>query len=250
MRLLLAIILSSCLTLVQSGYAKAIVGPADPDFGAWAPITLQVPIYRRLSGYFEAQPRWQRLPQWHFAEMITRSGLSYDLNSKWSVAGGYYFSPHFYPKLNMENRIWEQLSFSHQVGHWKFQNRTRLEEIWQKSYEGASFRLRDQLKVSYQLGKSPWYMVAAEEPFFNIDSNDSGPERGFNQNRLFLGIGRQLGETTRIECGYLNQYKNGQDGKHDLINHVLIAQVAIDLRKLKLPQSWKLASKTPNAVSQ
>jgi hypothetical protein len=110
--------------------------------------------------------------------------------------------------------------------------------------------MRHQIKITRQLGGTRWYLVSSEEPFFNLNSPEHGPVRGFSQNRLFIGIGRQLGEAVRMECGYMNQFKNGRHGKPDEFNHVLVAQLSIDLRKLKLPRNWKLATKVPKAASQ
>lgn len=51
--------------------------------------------------------------------------------------------------------------------------------------------------------------------------------------------------SSRVECVYMNQFKNGRNGKPYEFNHVLVAQLSIDLRKLKAPRSWKLATKEP-----
>lgn len=225
-------------------HAAAAATKSPADMGSWLPITLQVPLYKRLSLYSEIQPRLQRLPENHFTELQNRFGLSVDVTDNFSLTGGYFLAAHYNPVLNYENRIWEQATYTFKAGNFKVQNRTRLEQIWRETYEGASWRFRHQIKITRPIGHSKWYVVGSEEPIFALNTIDKGPEQGLGQNRLFIGMGRNINRYMRVECGYMNHFRNGQRGKPDQFNNLLIAQLAIDLRKWR-PAQMKVAAKPP-----
>lgn len=240
----LAIVAMSCLlaplpTLASTTHQDDLL---EQDIGSWNQVTLQLPIYRKLSGYLETQPRWQKLAEHKFTELILRNGLFYDINKHCSIGGGHYFTAMYNPHFATEQRVWQQANLSHSFGKLKLQDRIRCEEKYRESWVGASVIFRNQIRLTYPIRKSHWYVAVSEEPIFNLNTPDHGPLKGFNQNRLFLGLGRQVNQYTRLECGYLNQYKNGRHGKPDRINHVLVAQVSIDLRKIKVPHNWRLAN--------
>lgn len=205
----------------------------ENDIGSWLTVSAKVPLWRKWQAYLEVQPRFQRLHESNFSENIIRTGLGYELNKKWSVFGGYYLSSHFDPEYTPEHRLWQQLSYSHKFGRLSLQSRFRCEQSWRENYDGASVRLRNQIKFSYPLGHSEWYLACSDEPFFNLNSKEHGPLAGFAQNRLFLGVGRKINKCTRVEVGYLNQYKNSRSKYPDTVNHVLIAQLLFDFTELK-----------------
>jgi hypothetical protein len=245
---LILMLLASTLH-VATPTAGAATAPtkAPADMGSWMPMSLQIPVYKRLSLYSEIQPRLQRLPERHFTELQNRVGLSVDVTDNFSLTGGYFLAAHYNPTLNYENRIWEQATYSFRAGNFRIQNRSRLEQIWRETYEGASWRFRHQIKVMRPIGRTKWYVVGSEEPFFTLNTIDKGPEQGLVQNRLFVGMGRNINPYMRVECGYMNQFRNGQRGKPDQFNNLLIAQLAIDLRKWRPSQS-KVASKPAAAA--
>jgi len=171
-----------------------------------------------------------------------RLGAGYEFNKKFSIFGGAYWSSHFNPELDWENRLWEQATYTSQIGKLTLQNRLRLEQLQRAQYEGRSWRIRHQIRITYPISSSRnWYLIATEEPFFNLNAPENGPHPGFNQNRLFFGVGRRVNTCTRMEIGYLHQYKNNTD-KPDLVNRVLLIQLSFDLTGLKKTKSMKLAA--------
>ncbi len=76
------------------------------------------------------------------------------------------------------------------------------------------------LRVTAPSGISPrLLLVAYDEYFLNLNDTDYGAERGFDQNRAFVGVNWALNNQMKLEVGYLNQYVNGQ--RTDAMNHVL-----------------------------
>ncbi len=205
----------------------------DRDNGYWAPISLRAPIYKKWQATVEYQPRWQSAADKHLTESIVRLGAGYEFNRKFSIFGGAYICSHFKEDLDWENRLWEQATYTSKVGPFTLQNRLRLEQIEKEEFVSSSWRIRHQLRITVPIPKHKnWYLVASEEPFFNLNSAENGPRQGFNQNRLYFGVGRQINRCTRIEVGYLHQYKNNR-GQPDLSNNLLLTTLAIDLTAFK-----------------
>ncbi len=235
------LLLCSIFVVPQAVNAEIV----DRDNGYWAPIMLRAPIYKKWQASLEYQPRWQQAADKHLTESVVRLGAGYEFNKKLSVFGGAYISSHFNEELDWENRLWEQATYTSMIGRFSLQNRLRLEQIQKEEFERSSWRLRHQLRITTPFPKfKNWYLVASEEPFFNLNSAENGPRQGFNQNRLYFGIGRQINRCTRIEVGYLHQYKNNR-GKPDLSNNLILTSLTIDLNALKRqpkPCNTKLAT--------
>ena len=224
----------------------------DRDSGYWAPITLRAPIYKKWQAAVEYQPRWQKAAEKHLTESIVRFGAGYEFNKKFSIFGGAYISSHFKEDLDWENRLWEQATYTSKLGRFTIQNRLRLEQIEKEEFVGSSWRIRHQLRVTTPVPKyRNWYLVASEEPFFYLNSAENGPRQGFNQNRIYFGVGRQINACTRLEVGYMHQYKNNR-GDPDLSNNLLLTSLTVDLTALKRSpkkSNTKLASVPQSAVA-
>ena len=49
-------------------------------------------------------------------------------------------------------------------------------------------------------------LVLGIEPFFALRDTDWGGDSGLGQNRIFIGLGRRVGDRVSVEAGYMNQY--------------------------------------------
>jgi hypothetical protein len=84
---------------------------------------------------------------------------------------------------------------------------SRLEERTVNIGPGVSYRARQQAILIDPLDPD-WSLVATEEYFVNLNTVSWGPVAGFDQNRLFVGVGYQMDSRWRTEFGYLNNYIN------------------------------------------
>lgn len=109
----------------------------------------------------------------------------------------------------------------------------RLEQRTGSSIDGVVSRLRYLIHVSHPLGDSKEYYWAAQEAVrFNAASKETGPVDGFEQSRLYFGVGKKMSRKFRIEVGYLWNYQRIRDA-NDLSNHVLRLQFLIDTNGLR-----------------
>jgi hypothetical protein len=231
------------LLSVTTCFAATLNAPSVVhDYGSWLPITAKIPLYRHWFIWTELMPMFQRSHHPALSEMQIRPSLGYQFNPRWSLLGGLFWSPHFDKKVDNERMLWQQLSYSRKFDRVTIQNRFRPEEVWRNSYQGCEVRLRNQLRVTYDLGRSSYYLAASDEPFYNLNDRPHGPVTGFAENRLFVGVGKRLNRFTRVEIGYMNQYKNNRTGGPDKSNHVLLASLNFDFTAAKPVRQYKLAS--------
>lgn len=202
--------------------------PLVHDYGAWLPVSVKLPVYKHVQFFCEVQPKFRRSQHPQLEDCEVRPGFGYRFNDKWSAFAGYFFSPHFDKNHTEDKRLWQQCTYSRKLESITFSSRVRLEETWRKTWEGPSVRVADQLRITRKIGASSYYTIVSDEPFINLNSPANGPMRGFAENRLFVGIGKNLNSCTRVEFGYLNQYKNSRTARADLVNHVLLAQLSLD----------------------
>ena len=61
------------------------------------------------------------------------------------------------------------------------------------------------IKLSISLSFNPKLsVVASDEYFVKLNNTHWGGGSGFDQNRLFLGVGYKSNEHVKLEVGYLN----------------------------------------------
>ena len=68
--------------------------------------------------------------------------------------------------------------------------------------------------------------VLSAEPFFNLRDTDWGAERGFLQNRSFVGMNFRVASKLRIETGYMNIFVRRR-AAIDLSNHLFVINFRI-----------------------
>lgn len=210
--------------------APAARADLEQDMQIWTPITLDIPIKRKLRGYFEVGPRIgdgaSRINQ-----LLIRPGLEYRFNDHFSLFTGYLWqSTYQYDpyKVLHEHRTWQQILLEKNIKRLSLINRSRLEQRYFENLSGTGNRLRHLVKGNFRLSKL-FYLTTSNELFLNLNSVNDGPQRGVDQNRLFTGIGLKFGKNDRIEFGYQYQYVNRSDEFDDLANHALIFQTYFGL---------------------
>ena len=168
-------------------------------------------------------------------QLLLRAGINYTVNPSLSLTAGYAFVEsypfgdipiaHEFP----ENRIWEQALITHKQFGLDWTHRFRLEQRYIGEVDADSGdvnnwryenRFRYMLRTSIPLSKDKkWYLPVWDEVFFNFGDNVS--KNYFDQNRAFIGIGRQLTESTKLEIGFMEQTVQRRGGSVWENNHTI-----------------------------
>ena len=122
-----------------------------------------------------------------------------------------------------EHRIWQQLSWRFPLTGARLASRTRLEQRVVRRGGTLAHRVRERVRLDVPLSWGPGLAVILhDEIFLGLNEVNGRQKSGFDQNRLFAGVGFDLAGAGRLraEVGYLNQYLQPESGR-DQLNHIL-----------------------------
>ena len=206
----------------------------EDDFGIWTPVILQLHApdpHDRWYATLTPQPRLKDNAT-AMDQFLLVPGVGYEVNKHLSVEAGYGWVPNFRDRqLDTEHRLWQGIWLRKNFDRLKMFDRLRIEERFLPGVDNASVRVRNMLGGRYYLGEDRrWYLVSFDELFWNVSNHKPGPEGGFNQNRLFMGVGRDIGQRMKIEGGYNMVFVNAAAPANDRLSHLLMVQVFYTLR--------------------
>ncbi len=168
--------------------------------------------------------------EYQVSSVITHDAIGYRFDEHHALHVGYAFAyaiPPLAREPTNENRAWEQYTYAATTPAGAFQSRSRLEQRTVNVGSGTAVRFREMLRLSYPLNPS-WSLVGWDELFINANTVDWGPVAGFDQNRVFVGVGYKFDTAFRTEIGYMNQYIN-RDLVYDRIFNVLSLNLYVDV---------------------
>jgi len=190
------------------------------DTGLWAIATVKHGLNEKWVGSLSSQLRFHR-DIGPLERVVLRPSLDYRVSQRLTATAGY--DAHFIrsPSAKIEQRLWQQLLYRLPAGRVNLSGRLRLEQRFIEHINGAAVRLRIYAKATRPLGRSPWYAALRDEIAFGLNSLQGGPRDGFDQNRLFVGLGRTLSPGSSIEVGYQMHYAR-RTGEDVIIHQVFI----------------------------
>jgi len=197
------------------------------DGRAWWNVTFQERpgTERPWRWYFELQGR-HRDGVTGFDQLLVRPAVGYDLPPRSSLWAGYGYTPGFPPTGDVltENRMWQQYLWAGPGLGSALQWRSRLEQRWIEAAGSVAWRFRQFVRLTKPVSTRGGLAVVVWDEMF-VHLNDTGrTAQGFDQNRVFGGIGVSAGRHARVEVGYLNQAIHAASGPNRR-NHVLLAFV-------------------------
>lgn len=202
----------------------------------WLGLVGKVKLTEDLGSTFQVQPRFaldNRQYQRHgpVRQLLATGAIDYSLTDNLKLAQGYgglaFYGPKRFEHRWFQDFLWtEKFAFdlgpkSLGDGHVKLIHRSRLEERLIEKIDGMSFRYRDLLRFEQPLGDG-LALILSNELFFHLNSRATNLQRGFDQNRFFLGMNIAQSQNLAIEVGYQNFYIERRADSPDSTNHTLI----------------------------
>ncbi len=204
----------------------------DNDLQIWPEVVLNIPLSERNSISTLATPRFGENGTKLNQMIMPQVGLFHKWNEhlQTGVTAEYFKS--FHPVNQEEFRLGEDIIFYHKVfpDHkhltMSMRHRIKIEERFQRNVDTV-VRLRIQNQIKKSLGQSPWYLVARNEAFVNLNSARGGPQAGFEQNRAFAGLGRKLKSKAKAEGGYQLMYLNTPSPAENRLFHTIYLKLVL-----------------------
>lgn len=181
---------------------------------------LNAPAQGRLVGLLELQPRvrgdFERL-----STAIVRPWIGWRLAPATFLHAGYGWIRSDAARVTTEHRVWQQFQRSMSPARGlTLTGRARLEQRMLEAVPQTAWRARALLRAERALGGGPRYAVAYNESFVHLNSPDRGPRAGFDQNRVFVGMGKD-GPRVKMEWGYQHVWVK-RHGVPDTHIHTLV----------------------------
>lgn len=154
--------------------------------------------------------------------LLMRGAVGYQLTKNIGLYQGYANIPTYDPK-KVEHRSFQELFIKQPLKKGVFAHRLRFEQRDLDGVDDTAYRFRYFVRLVYPLNN--WHpklsLAVNEEVFVNLNDADGGPQSGFNQNRLFMGVNYRLNPNLAYELGYQNQYINRTGGGENISNNIL-----------------------------
>lgn len=162
-------------------------------------------------------------PTGNVGTLVLRPGVGYKVNDKLKVSGGYRFaSSRRSGPDQIEHRLWQQAAYDlFEAGKFEFGGRTRLEQRWRDGNGETGWRIRQQLSVEHPLDGTPLTLGLSDEGIFGLNDTGWGNFEGLQENRA-KAVVKWKAAGAGWELGYMNQYKNGINGRDDETNHHVV----------------------------
>jgi hypothetical protein len=216
-----------CLILAFLLTSSTLQAQTVHDSGTWLAMFARGDVCHaddcRLKWWFDGHARFFD-DAGGFGQSILRPGLGYALSDAATVWAGYGWirtSPLANPEFD-EHRTWQQITWSKDFDRARLGLRSRLEQRFLETGADTGWRFRQLVSLRCPLSCSRFSFVAWDEVFIHLNDTDWGATSGFDQNRLFLGLGFKCESSSpyRVEVGYLNQFVD-RNATDDLSNHIV-----------------------------
>lgn len=196
-------------------YSEQGICALERDFQSWLNATVTGSFSKKgqppshFKYWLEGQQRFgddsSRLTQ-----SMVRPGVGYSVTKNLSLWLGYAWVYTGHPLTTRpfaEDRIWQQLLWVKKNQYLTLTSRTRTEQRFLENNPKTAYRIRELIKLSIPWSiDSKFSVISSDELFWHKNNFVGTNSSGFDQNRLFLGLGYKVNPIVTTEIGYMNQY--------------------------------------------
>lgn len=202
---------------------------ANAEKQIWTALFAQArPGATGITGWFDLHAR-RRAPD---LVTLVRPGIGYTFNNELVAHVGYGWIETITDEgaNAREHRAWQQAIYTHTLdGPNKLQARLRLEQRFRPTDDDIGHRVRIFTRGQFAPADAVnMQLVGWNELFVGLNDTEGGLASGFDQNRLFVGLGSDtVLKGVRIELGYLNVAT--RKGENTQIDHAVAANLFVTL---------------------
>ena len=179
---------------------------------------------QQYEAFIDLQPRTSLNPadergEGQVQQFLARGAVGYRITESTTLFQGYAGITNYDP-VRTEHRLFQELLSRFSYDSFRYAHRFRFEQRLLDGIEEVGLRAR-----SFSRFIAPLYeklsIAVNEELFVNLNDAGQGPQAGFDQNRLFLGVNYKVSSNLSFDIGYQNQYVGRRGGRDDFSNHIL-----------------------------
>ena len=171
----------------------------DHDAGFWILGNFQGEITDQWSLNFETDVRI--LDRFRLTrELILQPAVFFNINEHWTTTLQYAYVAK--PLGTDEHRVIADGTYHTDIKNFVLGTRLRIAARFIRNV-GPIARLRHRIHMLWSIMQTPAYLTVSNELFFNLNDQGAGPVLGFEEDRLFGGVGYHFGDHLRGELGYM-----------------------------------------------
>jgi hypothetical protein len=179
--------------------------------------------------WLEGQSRFD--DDWkHWYQGMVRAAVGYSLSDRATIWAGYTWLPtqNVGKDYISQQDVWPAFRYVLPTDIGTFTFRTMVESNFLQG-DDVRFRPRQMLRFMHPLDFEPRLsLIAWDEFFIRVNSTKSGGQSGFDQNRVFAGLGWSFNQSFRAEAGYLNQYLDDATHTDNTMHHLIMGSLYIN----------------------
>ncbi len=231
-------IFSLVLLALSAGQSLSAAELAE-DTGAWvqgvAEGSLKIidPSLEKGRVWLEGQSRFDGdWSKWY--QGMVRTAVGYSLSDRATIWAGYTWLPtHNIGKPYVSQQdLWPAFRYVLPTDFGTVTFRT----MWESNFgQGDQVRERPRQMIKFMHPfdfEKRLSFITWDEAFYRVNTTNWGGKSGFDQNRVFAGLGWSFNSNVRTEVGYMNQYLDmvsASTGKTSLtMHHLAMASVFIN----------------------
>ena len=181
--------------------------------------------------WVEGQSRWDNDWQ-HWYQGMVRTAVGYSISDRATIWAGYTWLPtqNVGKPFKSQQDIWPAFRYVLPTAIGTLSFRTMIETNFiPGNSDQVRVRPRQMLRFMHPLAFEPRLnLITWDEFFIRANSTPAGGQSGFDQNRVFAGVGWTFNKNVRAEGGYLNQYLEDATHTHSIMHHLLMGSVFIN----------------------
>jgi hypothetical protein len=179
--------------------------------------------------WLEGQSRFD--DDWkHWYQGMVRAAVGYSLSDRATIWAGYTWLPtqNVGKDYISQQDVWPAFRYVLPTDIGTFTFRTMVESNFLQGND-VRFRPRQMLRFMHPFDFEPRLsLIAWDEFFIRVNSTKSGGQSGFDQNRVFAGLGWSFNQSFRAEAGYLNQYLDDATHTDNTMHHLIMGSLYIN----------------------
>jgi hypothetical protein len=207
------------------------------DAGSWMQIvgegSLKVvdPSLEKGRVWLEGQSRWD--DNWnHWYQGMLRTAVGYSLSDRATIWAGYTWLPtqNLGKPSKSQQDVWPAFRYVLPTSVGTVSFRTMIETNFiPGNGDQVRVRPRQMIRFMHPLEFEPRLSIITwDEVFVRINSTPAGGQSGFDQNRVFAGLGWTFNKNFRVEGGYLNQYLDDATHTNNTMHHLIMGSLFIN----------------------
>ncbi len=191
----------------------------------WLMLFTRGTIYDKFLGYAEYQPRIKH-DQEKMQAIMHRSMVGWQYSETQSFWVGYAYLETYIPREFSETRPFINWFYQSRLTSFKTAQQIRFEQRNFNIYEGSSYRLRYKYRIKQKISeKYKLSFVYQNELFYNTNTLNKRYNQGFEQNRLYIGLNKDLGSGHEAEVAVTRTIRFIENEANDLMNFFVLRYV-------------------------